>query len=240
MNCRKVRANLPGYLDGSLSPKVRADEHARVTSHLEICGACQAELDRFRRLSTLMSRAAAAVPPAELAVQIRVAVAKAREAGNWAARLRTWAGHVNILLENMLRPLALPATAGFVSAMLVFVVVLQMIAPGMALTIPNDVPINLMRAASVESLASFPVSPSQDGGAEAVTFGQHGLLVDVTVDEYGHMVNYEILSGPEDRATRRQLDQVLLISRFRPQTSFGRPTPGGHVVLSFNEVRVRG
>src|SRR5260370_9010821 len=151
-----------------------------------------------------MSRTAAAVPPADLAVQIRVAVAKAREFGNWTARLRSWAGHVDILLENMLRPLALPATAGFVSAMLVFVVVLQMIAPGMALTIPNDVPINLMRAASLESLASFPVSPSQDG-VEALTFGQHGLLVDVTVDEYGHMVNYEILSGPEDRATPRQL-----------------------------------
>jgi hypothetical protein len=146
---------------------------------------------------------------------------------------------LNLLLENMLRPLALPATAGFVSAILVFVVVLQMIAPGMALTIPNDVPINLMREASVESLASLPVTPSQ-GGNEAVTFGQHGLLVDVTVDQQGHMVNYQILAGPDGPAVRRQLDQILLISRFHPQMSFGRPTAGGHVVLSFNEVRVRG
>jgi anti-sigma factor RsiW len=237
MNCRRVRHNLPGYLDGTLSSA--ADEHARMSGHLETCAACQEELDRYRRLSTLMSRTAGAVPPADLPVRIRVAVAQARESLDWAARLRSWTSHVDILLENMLRPVALPATAGFVSAMLVFVVVLQMIAPGMALTIPNDVPINLMRAASLESLASFPVTPSSEG-SEAAAFGQHGLLVDVTVDELGHMVNYEILSGPDGPAVRRQLDQVLLISRFHPQLSFGRPTPGGHVVLSFNEVRVRG
>jgi hypothetical protein len=33
---------------------------------------------------------------------------------------------------------------------------------------------------------------------------------------------------------------VLLFSRFRPMMSFGRPTSGGHVVLSFSEVRVKG
>ncbi len=239
MNCRKVQASLPGYLDGALSSVAHGDEHARVSTHLQTCATCQAELDRYRRLSTLMSRATAAAPPADLAVRIRVAVAQARDSRNWAGRFRSLRSRFNLLLENMLRPLALPATAGFVSAMLVFVVVLQMIAPGMALTIPNDVPINLMRAASVETLASFPVSASPDG-SEGVALGQHGLLVDVTVDQQGNMVSYQILSGPDGLAVRRQLDQVLLISRFRPQMSFGRPTAGGHVVLSFNEVYVKG
>ncbi len=224
MNCQKVRANLPGYLDGTLSSSARTDEHARVSSHLETCATCQAELDRYRRLSALMSRTAGAAPPADLALRIRVVVAQARESRAWASRVRALGSRLNLLLENMLR---------------LFVVVLQMIAPGMALTIPNDVPINLMREASVDSLASLPVTPSQ-GGNEAVTFGQHGLLVDVTVDQQGHMVNYQILAGPDGPAVRRQLDQILLISRFHPQMSFGRPTAGGHVVLSFNEVRVRG
>jgi hypothetical protein len=54
------------------------------------------------------------------------------------------------------------------------------------------------------------------------------------------MMDYEILSGPESPDLRHQLDQVLLFSRFRPMMSFGRPTSGGHVILSFNAVRVRG
>ena len=38
----------------------------------------------------------------------------------------------------------------------------------------------------------------------------------------------------------RHADQMLLFSRFSPMLSFGRPTAGGHVVLSFSAVRVRG
>ncbi len=56
----------------------------------------------------------------------------------------------------------------------------------------------------------------------------------------GEVVNYDILSGPDSAPVRRQLDQVLLFSRFRPQMSFGRPTAGGTVILSFSEIRVRG
>jgi len=54
------------------------------------------------------------------------------------------------------------------------------------------------------------------------------------------VVSYKILSGPSDLAVLRQLDQILLFSRFRPRLSFGRPTDGGRVLLGFSEVRVRG
>ncbi len=53
-------------------------------------------------------------------------------------------------------------------------------------------------------------------------------------------MSYNILSGPKDAAVKHQIDQVLLFSRFRPEISFGRPTGGGQVLLSFSEVRVRG
>ena len=38
----------------------------------------------------------------------------------------------------------------------------------------------------------------------------------------------------------RHADQMLLFSRFRPMLSFGRPTAGGHVILSFSAVHIRG
>jgi hypothetical protein len=62
----------------------------------------------------------------------------------------------------------------------------------------------------------------------------------VTVDAHGQMAGYQILSGPKSLDIRHQLDQMLLFSRFRPMLSFGRPTAGGHVILSFSAVRVRG
>jgi hypothetical protein len=45
------------------------------------------------------------------------------------------------------------------------------------------------------------------------------------------------LDSPE---VHHQLDQMLIFSRFRPMLSFGRPTAGGHVVLSFSAIHVRG
>jgi hypothetical protein len=54
------------------------------------------------------------------------------------------------------------------------------------------------------------------------------------------MTDYQILSGPSNPELRHQLDQMLLFSRFSPMLSFGRPTAGGHVILSFSAVHVRG
>lgn len=238
MNCRQIRRRLPGYLDGTLDSPAASREHMHMSNHLETCRDCQRHLESYRKLSVLMSRATPARPPADLAMRIRVAVSRARETRE-AGYARRLGNRAHLLLENLLRPIALPATGGFISAMLVFVIVLQMIAPGMALTVPNDVPINLMREASLESLALFPALGPLDANLSG-TVGQHGLLIDVTVDSQGQMVDYQILTGPNDRAVRRQLEQVLMFSRFRPQMSFGRPTAGGHVVISFNEVRVKG
>jgi hypothetical protein len=60
------------------------------------------------------------------------------------------------------------------------------------------------------------------------------------VDARGQMIRYEIVDGPDNDQTHHLLDRTLLFSRFSPMLSFGRPTPGGHVVLSFSAVHVRG
>jgi len=55
------------------------------------------------------------------------------------------------------------------------------------------------------------------------------------------MTDYQKFSPAHQLGTAgAQLDQMLLFSRFSPMLSFGRPTAGGHVVLSFSAVRVRG
>ncbi|MBZ5529052.1 MAG: zf-HC2 domain-containing protein [Acidobacteriia bacterium] len=236
MKCKKVRERLGGYLDGA----VRSSERARLQQHLAICGECREELERYRKLSALLSRKTAVAPPADLAVRIRLAAAQEREAGDYRGRLRAWWEHVEVLLENAFKPLAVPATGGLFSAMLVFVFILQLIMPGVTVrAVQNDVPTSLLRPAELLSLSEYPIALGQDQGEELLAL-PHGLLVDVTVDEQGQMIGYRIISGPDDPALRRQLDQLLLFSRFRPMMSFGRPTAGGHVILSFSEVRVRG
>jgi hypothetical protein len=51
--------------------------------------------------------------------------------------------------------------------------------------------------------------------------------------------DYRIVSGPTDDATRAQVENLLLWSRFEPARRFGQPV-SGLAVLSFSGVSVRG
>jgi hypothetical protein len=240
MKCSIVRARLAGYLDDAITGPARAHERIHVREHLEGCASCREELQHFRRLAVLLSRVSRSVPPADLAVRIRVTAAQSIATQGLPSRLRRMRDRAEILLENVFRPLTVPATGGFVSAILIFVVVLQLIVPGITVrAVQNDVPLNILRPAELITLSDYPQAwaPEQHDSELALP---HGLLLDVTVDAHGQMAGYQILSGPKSLDIRHQLDQMLLFSRFRPMLSFGRPTAGGHVILSFSAVRVRG
>ena len=240
MKCTTVRKNLAGYLDDALIGEERVRERAAISEHLDACSSCREELQRFRKLAVLLSQVPKNVPPADLAVRIKVAAAQAQPSQDWASRFRQFRDHAEIVLENVFRPLTVPATGGLFSAILVFALVFQMIVPGITVrAVENDVPINLMHEAKLISLSEYPESWAPEKHDTELSL-PHGLLLYVTVDAQGHMTDYQILSGPNSLELRRQLDQMLLFSRFSPMLSFGRPTAGGHVVLSFSAVRVRG
>jgi hypothetical protein len=208
--------------------------------HLEFCAGCREELQRYRKLAVMLSRAPRVLPPADLAVRIKVAAAQLQHAGDARGLARRFRDRAEILLDNVFRPITLPATGGFVSAMLIFVVVLHIMAPGLTVQAnPNDVPLNIMQPAELVALSDSPGNwaPEQHDTELALP---HGLLLDVTVDAKGQMVDYQILSGPHTPEMQHELNQMLLFSRFNPMRSFGRPTSGGHVILSFSAVRVRG
>jgi len=240
MKCATVKSNLAGYLDDALAAATSNSERHEMGLHLESCASCREELQRYRKLSVLMSHAQRVEPPADLAVRIKVAAAQMKPEMTWEQRFTAMRDRMDILGDNVFRPLTVPATGGFFSAILVFVVMLHMMVPGISVqAVQNDVPLNLMRPAELIALSDNPGgwAPAQH---EMELSLPHGLLVDVTVDQHGQMLDYQILSGPDSRDMRHQLNQVLIFSRFKPMMSFGRPATGGHVILSFSAVHVRG
>jgi hypothetical protein len=238
MNCAAARELLPGYLDGALPEWSAEKTHARLGRHLDECVACRMELQRYRALSRMLANARPPVPPADLGVAIRSAVSRARANSGFAGRTRRAKTRLELLLGNILEPLALPASGGLVAALVVFGIVYQVLGVGMPLRAARtDSPTNLLQPARLETLAGFETASLAQGDRAGE---QHGLLVEAMVNAQGQAVDYRVLSGQVDAAMRRQLDQVVLFSRFRPQLSFGRPTSGGRVVLSFSQIRVRG
>jgi len=237
VNCEKVRKLLPGYLDGAVPTGTWSDAHVSIGRHLESCEDCRDELRAYQALSSMMSSVQRPTPPVDLALKIRVAAAQRLSDRNWLHYVRRARTRAELVLKNILEPLAIPATGGFTVAFVVFVMVCQLLGLGVPLRAgSNDSPTNLLQPARLEALAPFPITGLEESGHS----GPHALLVEATVNAQGEAVSYRILAGPDTETVRRQLDMVLLFSRFRPQMSFGRFTSGGRVVLSFSDISIRG
>src|SRR5208337_1642088 len=236
MTCDKVRYKLAGYLDDSLASAPRLRQRDAMRQHLEECESCREELQRYRKLAVMLSRMPRALPPADLSVRIKVAAAQGRGPRTWAERWQLVKDRVEILQENVFRPLTVPATGGLFSAIVIFVFVLHMIVPGIVVQAdPNDIPTSLLQPAGLILPSDLPSSASPEMQHPDVL-----LQNDLVVDSDGRMMKYEIMDGTDSQEVRHHLDQLLFFYRFRPMLSFGRPTSGGHVVLNFSAVHVRG
>jgi len=238
MTCGRVKRLLPGYLDGGLPENLGPYGHSKVNAHLETCPVCRRELERYRRIQRMMSLAVRPAPSGELGLNIRLAIYKERAFGGFSGRLRRVKDRLELVLKNIFEPLALPAAGGVIVALLVFAVVYQVLGAGMPVSAATpDSPTNLLQPARLEVLAGFRMSRLEEMTRPD---GQTPLLVEAMVNADGQAVSYRVISGQVDQIVQHELDQVVFFSRFRPQMSFGRPTSGGRVVLSFSEIRVRG
>src|SRR5580765_1641089 len=129
MKCTTVRSKLSGYLDDVVESASRTSDRSEMRAHLDQCAYCREELQRYRKLAVLLSRSPRALPPSDLAVRIKVAAAQANKPRDLRSLWQRSRDRAEILLDNVFRPITLPATGGFLSAMLVFVFVLQLMAP---------------------------------------------------------------------------------------------------------------
>jgi hypothetical protein len=232
MNCREAQQRIPGYFDGAIN----AADHVRLCEHLRSCGDCREELEQYRLLTSELANLEPVPAPADLAVRIRINALE--RPSRWSGLSRLWARAL-LTSQNILEPLAVPATGGILTALVVFALVVESLVMGipMGKPVPNDQPLNLVQPAALEELAPFSVSSIMDATDRG---NSGGLMVEATLNAEGEVLFYRIVSGPHSSAVQRQIDEIMLFSRFRPELNFGRPTSGGHVFLSFDQIRVRG
>ena len=151
MNCYNAQRLLPGYFDGA----IHARQHARLRGHLEACERCRQELERYRLLATHLANVEPMVAPADLSLRIRVQASQ--EPTPWTRVARLWSRAV-LISQNILEPLAVPATGGVLTALAVFVLVVQSTLVGVPLrgVVPKDLPLNLVDTARLECFDPLP------------------------------------------------------------------------------------
>lgn len=223
MKCNQAKSLFSSYLDGA----VTGLQMQALSQHLRECPACDAEYTGLRQTQLLVAGLGRKRAPADLALKLRVALSNE---ATMTVR-RRFEGML-VRLDDTLNGFMLPATAGLVSALLLFGLLIGYFAvpPSVrADSSRNDVPTLLYTppqlAASQFNLSSIPAD---------------SLVVETYVDENGRVQDYRILSAPRaDEELMREVDNFMIFTVFRPATAFGQPTPG-RVVLSFSKVNVKG
>jgi anti-sigma factor RsiW len=224
--CGEVQSRFTEYLDGRLNGR----EMHRIGAHLEQCRSCDREWASLRQAQSSLAALGPVPAPPDLPLRIRVAVSQER------ARSRRGAFHGwDMAWKNTVGPFLLQAGAGFASAVLllgsIIVLVTMFAQPEMAQA-TKDEPLGNPTAPRLVSLSSGA------GDSEIGTLSGP-VVVEAYVNGAGQMYDYRIVSGPNDAATRSQIENMLLMSRFEPARFFGQPVRG-LAVLSFSGVSVRG
>jgi hypothetical protein len=222
MNCAETRQLFSPYLDG----RVSGSEMRALTRHVEQCAGCEREYVAMQRTQQLLSSLGPKKVPVDLALKLRVAIS--REASQ---KRRTYEG-VLVRLQNALNAFMVPATAGLVSAVLFFGLLLGFFAlPAELQASSGDVPLMLYTGPQLERSAF---------GTSLGNMGDDGVVIEAYVDANGRVQDYRILSQPDDaKAVLPQLKNLLIFTTFRPALSMGRPTTGT-AVLSFSKISVKG
>jgi Putative zinc-finger len=223
MKCTEIQKLFSPYLDG----RVSGTEMRAVARHVDECAGCAREYAAIQLTQQLLAGTGPKKPPADLSLKLRLAIS--REAAQM--RRPRYEG-VMVRLENTLNAFMVPATAGALSAILTFGLLLGFFAlPETLQASSGDVPLMLYTGPQLQQSAF---------GTSLGNIGDDAVVVEAYVDANGRVQDYRILSQPDEaRAVLPQLKNLLIFTTFRPALSMGRPT-AGTAVLSFSKISVKG
>lgn len=237
--CESVRERFSAYLDGALTGVAMQETAA----HLESCPDCDREFAGWRAMQQALVELGPAKAPADLALRLRVALSQER-ARTPRQSLARW----EMRWRNTMAPFLLRASAGFASAVLLLGTVTVLVG---AFASPQPVEARDASADAATSprflysllASSTPetdqVQATKTHGAARAARDANAVVVEAYVNSSGRVYDYRIISGPDDAASRAQVENLLLFSVFEPARVFGEPVRGV-AVLSFSGVSVQG
>lgn len=213
-SCVEIRGYFSDYVDGVCD----RNRDRSLRYHLEYCGSCRGELERFELMQAdLRTLPRRRVPP-DLALRLRVRMSQELH--------RNILGRLWVRLENSLQPLLLPASGGVLTAVISFGLIMG--SHAVPVTDSPDVPISIVTPPRVRELA--PINFTND---------DESVVLVTRIDSGGRVQSYEVLSGQQSPELMHHLDRTIYFSVFDPATTFGKPTEG-QVVLSLRRITVRG
>ena len=220
IKCSEAKLLLSPCVDGA----VTGSQFHSLTAHLEHCADCRNELTSLSNAQRMLSSLGRKHAPPDLALRLRVVISR-EAAKKCKPRFDAFLVH----LQNAFTPFMVPATAGAISAVIIFGILIGMLTP-----------LSLRGAADVPANYTPPQLRYSPFGFVMNSINTDKLVVEAYVDADGRVQDYRILSAPENaEEIMPELKNMLIFTVFRPATSFGRPI-SARVVLSFSKINVKG
>jgi predicted anti-sigma-YlaC factor YlaD len=145
MKCSEAKPLFSTYMDLSMGGK----QMRLVSAHLQECEACRSEYTFLCRTQQLVAGLGRKQPPQDLALKLRVMASQ-----QLAQRRRQPFEGLRMRLENAFNAFMVPATAGMLSAVIIFGLLIGVMSPGQLISGSNDVPILVYTPRSLHLLRS--------------------------------------------------------------------------------------
>jgi hypothetical protein len=225
MRCMEARKMLSPCLDGVLT----GVQMRKLGEHLSDCEDCNRHYVLLRHTQRAVGNLGRKQVPPELALRLRVAVSQQA-----ALTRRSRFEGMRVRMENALNAFMVPATAGVLTSVIIFGLLIGLFAlPPQLRASANDVPTMLY---TQPQLMTAPFATSVGANESEMII----VSVEADIDAGGRVQGYRIVASSRDpKSIIPELENTLIFTQFQPATAFGRPT-SGKALLSFVAMDVKG
>jgi anti-sigma factor RsiW len=177
MTCWSVQRRSTDYVDGRL----RKGELSRVEAHVAECRECAQQIHEIHDIRATLHQLRPVKPPSELRLRLQVEASRERKAlieTNGSRFLRLW-NYWAFRLDELMRPITIPATGGLFSSIVLF--------GALAFTIGTTT-----RGVTYE----VPVMYAERGDANLVPVElQSSVVLTLSVNGNGRIIDYAVLDN---------------------------------------------
>jgi hypothetical protein len=229
MNCNSVRSALWDYTAGTLDET----EREILRGHLRDCRECDLHRAEVRSVRTGLRGLPGKHASSLLSTRLKVIASRERSRlllrRDLAARLSDLRTNAKLVFDNLLRPIAVPATGGILASFFCIAMIVDTLHfhPEWQ----PDIPVGLFTQVTIDGLSPFSVNGPD-------------VTMQLTVDPSGAVSDFELSQDGKNnrRASPEEMKEIgnmVLYSTFTPATSFGQPV-SGKILVGSRHINIRG
>lgn len=223
MSCDNVLERVSSFLDRDIP----IAERENVLAHINACPDCSASLETQQAMRSAVRALKRPEFPADLTARLRVVASHERQRRlarvSLSARWHAVTDRLQLLLDNMMRPLALPFAGGLVSSMMIFGLLFPTLtfhhafADEALFTYPDGQVVILAPNGTYRSVGEFEYAPRIQRVDMAPP--ETANVVDLTLDQRGRVSDWSLVQGE----LTQDLADIIMLGEFSPATNMGLP-----------------